>query len=141
LGPTGFLVLMSLVAIVSFVGGVFFYHLGAWPVTGFFGLDAVLIYLAFRANYRAARAHETVQVTRSALLIRRVSAKGAAVEIRLNPYWARLHLERDDEGVARRLLLTSHGRRHELAARLSPAERERFAQALAAALSTARLSA
>ena len=138
LGPAGFVLLMSLVAGVSFAGGVFFYHLGAWPVTGFFGLDLSLIYLAFRANYRAARAHETVQVARNLLLIRRVPVKGAATEIRLNPYWARLHVERDDEGVVRRLSLTSHGRRHELAANLGPNERERFAEALAAALSAAR---
>ncbi len=138
LGPTGFVLLMGLVAGVSFAGGAFFYHLGAWPVTGFFGLDSLLIYLAFRANYRAARAHETVQVTRNLVLIRRVPVKGAATEIRLNPYWARLHVERDDEGVMRRLALTSHGRRHELAANLGPRERERFAEALAAALSAAR---
>ena len=138
LAPAGFVLLMSLVAGVSFAGGVFFYHLGAWPVTGFFGLDLSLIYLAFRANYRAARAHETVQVARNLLLIRRVPVKGAATEIRLNPYWARLHVERDDEGVVRRLSLTSHGRRHELAADLGPSERERFAEALAAALSAAR---
>ena len=139
LGPAGFVLLMGLVAGVSFAGGVFFYHLGAWPVTGFFGLDVLLIYLAFRANYRAARAHETVQVARNLLLIRRVPVKGAATEIRLNPYWARLHVERDDEGVVRRLSLTSHGRRHELAADLGPSERERFAEALAAALSAARV--
>ena len=138
LAPAGFVLLMSLVAGVSFAGGVFFYHLGAWPVTGFFGLDVLLIYLAFRANYRAARAHETVQVARNLLLIRRVPVKGAATEIRLNPYWARLHVERDDEGIVRRLSLTSHGRRHELAANLGPNERERFAEALAAALSAAR---
>jgi uncharacterized membrane protein len=138
LGPAGFVLLMGLVAGVSFAGGVFFYHLGAWPVTGFFGLDALLIYFAFRANYRAARAHETVQVTRSLLLIRRVPVKGAATEVRLNPYWTRIQVERDDEGVMRRLSLTSHGRRHELAANLGPGERERFAEALAAALSAAR---
>ena len=31
-----------------------FLLLGAWPVFGFFGLDVLLLYLAFRANYRAA---------------------------------------------------------------------------------------
>ena len=138
LKPAGFLVLMILVAAVSFTTGMLFLILGAWPVTGFFGLDVLLIYIAFRVNYRAARAHEAVQVTASELLIRRVSAKGAVTETRLNPYWARLHLERDDEGAATRLSLTSHGRRHVLAASLSPAEREDFAKVLAAALATAR---
>ena len=138
LKPAGFLILMSLVAGVSFTTGVLFFILGAWPVTGFLGLDVLLIYLAFRANYRAARAHEAVQVRASELLIRRVSAKGAVTETRLNPYWSRLHLERDDEGAVTRLSLTSHGRRHVLAASLSPGEREDFAKVLAAALATAR---
>ena len=28
---------------------------GAWPVFGFFGLDVLLVYWAFRLNYRRAR--------------------------------------------------------------------------------------
>src|SRR3954452_10753057 len=52
LGSVGFVVLMTVVAVVSFVGGVAFYLIGAWPVGGFFGLDALLIYWAFRVNYR-----------------------------------------------------------------------------------------
>ena len=42
------------------VGGVLFLLLGAWPVFGFFGLDVLLIYGAFRLNYRAARAREEI---------------------------------------------------------------------------------
>ena len=38
---------------LSFVSGMIFVLLGAWPVFGFFGLDVLLVYLAFRANYRA----------------------------------------------------------------------------------------
>ena len=44
LGGVGFIVLMSVIAVVSFAGGVVFYMVGAWPVGFFFGLDAVLIY-------------------------------------------------------------------------------------------------
>ena len=42
LGSVGFIVLMSIVAVVSFAGGVVFYIVGAWPVGFFFGLDALL---------------------------------------------------------------------------------------------------
>ena len=48
---------------LSFVSGVVFVLMGAWPVFGFFGLDVLLVYLAFRANFRAARAYEEVTVT------------------------------------------------------------------------------
>ena len=56
---------------MSFAGGVVFYIVGAWPVGVFFGLDALLIYWAFRVNYRAADAYEQVTVTPSELRVRR----------------------------------------------------------------------
>ena len=37
--------------------------MGAWPVFGFFGLDVLLLYWAFRINYRHAAAYEEVTVT------------------------------------------------------------------------------
>ena len=44
LNRTGFTVLMAFVGVVSFVAGIAFYLMGAWPVLGFFGLDVLLIY-------------------------------------------------------------------------------------------------
>ena len=58
---------MALVGGFSFIGGMFFFLLGAWPVVGFLGLDVALVYWAFRANYRAAAAFEEVTVTPSEL--------------------------------------------------------------------------
>jgi len=58
LGPSGFLIFMLCLGGLSFISGVIFVSLGAWPVFGFFGLDVLLVYLAFRANYRSARAYE-----------------------------------------------------------------------------------
>ena len=56
--------MMSLIAAVSFLSGIFFWSLGAWPVFGFFGLDVLLIYIAFRMNFRAARRYETIRLGR-----------------------------------------------------------------------------
>lgn len=56
LSPRGFLILMSVLATVSFATGLLFASIGAWPVLGFFGLDVGIIYLAFRLNYRAGTA-------------------------------------------------------------------------------------
>jgi len=39
LSPTGFLILMSVLSGISFVSGIVFLTMGAWPVTGFFGLE------------------------------------------------------------------------------------------------------
>ena len=78
---------------MSFVGGMFFYLLGAWPVIGFLGLDVALVYWAFRANYRAAAAFEEVTVTPSELRLRRVSHRGEVAEWTLNPLWTKLDRE------------------------------------------------
>ena len=43
LSHIGFFVLMAVIAVVSFAGGVVFFLVGAWPVGGFFGLDVLLI--------------------------------------------------------------------------------------------------
>src|SRR6476620_8609952 len=89
LSGTGFLLVMSLIGVMGFCGGLFFFLLGAWPVIGFLGLDVLLVYWAFRANYRAAAAFEEVTVTASELRVRRVSHRGKVDEWSLNPLWTR----------------------------------------------------
>lgn len=133
LSMRGFVILIGVVAAVNFTAGTWFMAKGAWPVFGFCGLEVLAVWWAFRANYRAARAHETVQLSDDELLIRRVDAKGRAEAVRLTPHWARLSLSRlPDEST--RLHVVSHGREVELASQLSPAERADFARALEAAL-------
>ena len=43
LNRTGFIVLMVFLSVVSFVAGLAFLLMGAWPVLGFFGLDILVI--------------------------------------------------------------------------------------------------
>lgn len=138
LGRRGFLIVMGLVGSVSFVTGMAFMAMGAWPVLGFFGLDVALIYFAFKLNYRAGRAHETVQLSDSTLKIRKVAADGRAVAWTFEPYWARVHFDEaaeDDVAVE----VSSHGRRLVVAAFLSPEERVQFGEALRAELERYRL--
>src|ERR1700750_1374681 len=73
LNRTGFLLVMAFLSVISFAAGVVFLILGAWPVFGFFGLDILAIYVAFKINFRRARAFEQILVTPSELRIRRVS--------------------------------------------------------------------
>lgn len=138
LGPNGFRVLMALVGAICLVGGVLFLAIGAWPVVGFLGVDALIVYLAFRWNYRAARAFEEVIVSRTEVLVRQVSAAGREQLYRFNPFWARLHLnEEEDEGVVR-ITLSGRGQSVVIGAFLNPQDRTSFASALRAALATAR---
>ena len=138
LGGAGFIVLMSVIAVVSFAGGVAFYLIGAWPVGFFFGLDAVLIYVAFRVNYRAAEAYEQVTVTPSELRVRKVTHRGKVSEWSLNPVWTRLDREMHEDFGLMRLFLVSHGKRLAVASFLGPDEKETFAAALSAAIGEAK---
>jgi len=138
LSSVGFVVLMAVVAVVSFAGGVVFYIVGAWPVGGFFGLDALLIYWAFRVNYRAADAYEEVTVTPSTLRVRKVTHRGKVSEWSLNPVWTRLDRETHEDFGLMRLFLVSHGKKLAVASFLGPAEKETFAAALSAAIGEAK---
>jgi uncharacterized membrane protein len=138
LGPRGFLIFMAVFASLSFTAGAVFWAIGAWPVIGFMGLDVALVYVAFRLNYRSARASEAIAVTREALTIRKVAADGRSAEASFNPYWARLEIDRKPEIGIVRMCIASHGRRLDIAEFLALPEREPFARALSAALTQAR---
>src|SRR6266850_1699242 len=97
LNRTGFLVLMGFFGIVSFVAGVAFCLMGAWPVLGFFGLDVLVIYWAFRVNFRSAAATEDIMVTPTELRVRRVSHRGHLMEWSFNPLWVQLEQTGDPE--------------------------------------------
>lgn len=138
LGSAGFLVLMAVVAGISFVGGVVFFIVGAWPVVGFLGVDVLLVYWAFRTNYSAAAAYEEVTVTASELRVKKVSHRGEVAEWSLNPVWVKLDRVTHEEYGLLHLFLVSRGKRLTVAGFLGPTEKESFATALAAAIGEAK---
>jgi len=138
LNRTGFLVLMIFIGAVSFVAGIAFLLMGAWPVLGFFGLDVLVIYWAFRVNFRSADATEDIVVTPSELRVRRVSHRGHLIEWSFNPLWVQLEQTGDPEFGIERLYLVSRGRRVSIGHCLGPDEKASFAKALTAALQTAK---
>jgi uncharacterized membrane protein len=138
LNRTGFLVLMVFLSVVSFVAGVAFLLMGAWPVFGFFGLDVLVIYWAFKINFRSAQAREEISVTSSELRVRRISHRGHVAEWVLNPLWVRLDQEVHEEYGVERLYLVSKGRHVSIGRFLAPDEKASFAKALDAALVAAR---
>ena len=138
LNRTGFLVVMAFVSVVSFAAGVAFLLMGAWPVFGFFGLDVLAIYWAFRVNFRRAKASEEIRLTPSELHVRRISHRGHVVEFTFNPLWVQLDREMHAEFGIERLYLVSKGRRIAIGSFLGAEEKERFSNALMAALQAAR---
>lgn len=129
LSPTGFIVLMTAISLISFAVGVAFWSIGAWPVMGFLGLDVALIYWAFRVNYRSGRAFETVEVAPDTLVVTRCSAKGETEKFSFQTYWVRIMLDEAPSGHTK-LRLVSHGRSFLFAQFLSDDERREFANVL-----------
>ena len=138
LGRTGFLVVMGICAFVWLSSGVFFLSKGAWPVFGFFGLDVILLWLAFKWNYRAARAREEVRLWRHDMLIRKIAPSGRAEEHRFNPFWTRFLVSRHDEIGVTDMNVVGEGRNVSIGSFLNPDDRDSFAKAFSAALATAK---
>jgi uncharacterized membrane protein len=138
LNRTGFLVVMAFVSMVSFAAGLAFLLMGAWPVLGFFSLDLLALYWAFRINFHRARASEEILVTPSELRVRRISHRGHVMEFVLNPLWVQLDRKTHAEFGIEKLYLVSKGRRLAIASFLGPDEKASFAKALAEALQAAR---
>jgi uncharacterized membrane protein len=138
LNRTGFLVLMAFLCAISFAAGLAFLLMGAWPVFGFFGLDVLAVWWAFRISYRNAKAREEITVTPSELRVRRVSHRGHVVEWVLNPLWVRLDQKSHEEYGIERLYLVSRGRLVSVGSFLGPDEKASFAKALLAALQAAK---
>ncbi len=137
LTPRAFMVLFGAFGLASFTTGMIFASMGAWPVLGFFGVDVLLFYIAFRINYRQARLREIVRVTRQQLTIRRVQPDGRQKVWSFEPAWARVELHRPEEHDCR-LEIASGRRSLTLGAFLAPEERVEFAGTLRNALSEAR---
>jgi len=138
LNRTGFLLLMGFISAISFISGLVFLSMGAWPVFGFFGLDVLAVYWAFKVNFHRPTAYEEIAVTPSALHVRRVTHLGAVSEWTFNPLWVRLDVEESDEFGVERLALVSRGRSLGIASFLGPDEKRSFSKALSAAIAAAR---
>jgi len=138
LNRTGFLVVMAFVSVVSFAAGMAFLLMGAWPVFGFFGLDVLAVYWAFRVSFRRAKASEEIRLTPSELCVRRISPRGHVMEFTFNPLWVQLERKVHAEFGVERLYLVSKGRRIAIGSFLGAEEKESFSNALMAALQAAR---
>ena len=141
LNPRNFRLLLIVFAVSVFFTTLPFLILGAWPVAGFMGLDVLIFWLAFRANFRAARAYEDVSVSPAEFAVAKVSAKGERAEWRFNPIWVRLDRQEDEEFGLEKLRVMSRGRELEIAGFLDPCSKADFAHELSLALAEARQGA
>jgi uncharacterized membrane protein len=138
LGPRGFKILMTATCAMTTAVTIPFFLLHAWPVVGFFGLDVLAVYLAFKFNYRAARAYEDFRLSYFELKYARANAAGRLSEWRFAPAFVRFERIDHEEFGPQRLSLLSRGRRWDIARFLGPDEKAEFANAFAPALAEAR---
>jgi uncharacterized membrane protein len=138
LGRTGFFILIGALLFGWLVTGAFFLSVGAWPIFGFLGLDVLAVYIAFRINYRAARAREVVSVSRTLVDIEKIAPSGKREEHRFNPFWARFNVARHSEIGITRMAVEGQGREVAIGSFLNPDDRESFADAFGKALAAAK---
>lgn len=132
LGSTGFILLMTAIVVVSGLIGAGFALIGAWPVTGFLGLDVLLLYLAFRWNFRQSQQVDMIQLDGEGLLVRRILADRKEETWHFETAWVQIIHE------DRQLKLRSHGKELIIGAFLTSDERFAFAEALKSAIQSYR---
>ncbi|MFY9627145.1 MAG: DUF2244 domain-containing protein [Methylocystis sp.] len=123
---------------VNFALSLPFFFMGAWPVAGFMGLDALALYVAFKINFRSAGAYETIDVTPLELVFEKVSIRGQRKVWRFNPSWVRLEQEVHEEFGTERVALVTRGESVEIGGFLGPEQKAALARDLTKALSAAR---
>lgn len=137
LSQRGFIIAMSAIGAVFFFTGLMFWSMGALPVLGFFGLDILAIWLAFRLSFRRQREETRVTVTARSILLRHRDPKGREKQAEVPAAFARVELE-EPTGPGDWLRI-EHGRTAWVIGRfLTPDERKSFASALRRALAAAR---
>ena len=138
LTPRGFTVFILGFCLAQVILALPFLVMGAWPVAGFMGLDALALYIAFKISFRSARAYETLDLTSLELVHAKIGVRGHRREWRFNPGWVRLEQETHEEFGVQRLALASHGERIEIGAFLGPDQKAELARDLRKALALAR---
>jgi uncharacterized membrane protein len=138
LGREGFRVMMTLCCLSAVFSSIPFIVFGAWPVAGFYGLDVLALFVAFKINYRRAGAEERVRLTYVELFLRKMTHRGETKEWRFNPLWAKLSLDEDEDFGALRLCVVSGRQTVPIGEFLAPPQRRDLADALGAALTKAK---
>lgn len=133
----GFLALMAVLCSVSFVAGLVYWRMGAWPIPFFFGLDVVLVWLAFRISYRDGKRREIIRIARDRILVHRQHPNGAVRHYTLPTGWTNVTVREAGKHDAA-IELSASGKRLIVGSFLSPSERPELGEAIERALLTAR---
>ena len=133
----GFRIFMaSLASLMSFIA-TGFYLLGAWPVIGFLGAEILIVWFAFKLNYRAGQLVETVEITPHFVQITRTNWRGQNHRQTIESPWVYAEITKEEEHKPR-LFLRAHSQKMEIGTFMPPVEKASLAKAINEALRRVR---
>ncbi len=133
LSPRAFTVVMVIVVAMSFIAGLSFVSMGAFPVIGFFGLDALAIWFAFRWSFRSLKQETRVRITAEQIELSHERPGAAPRTASLPTAFTRVHLEYPERRPSV-LKLTYGGTAWVIGRFLTPAERKSLKEAMEQAI-------
>lgn len=134
---SGLYVLLGVLAFFNILVAILFLAMGAKPVPVFLGLDFLAVLLAFHVSYRQARRCERVQVSADEIRVTYEDGAQARTVWRSPTAFTRVFIEDRNQPEVKVTLMLSR-RRMVVAGQVSPQERMEFADALEAAIKSAR---
>lgn len=137
LSDRGAAFLIGGIAVLFFLSGLAFLQMGALPVLGFFGLDLIAIWLAFRLSFQRQREETRIVVTADSLQLHHRDARGREKSAKVPSAFARIELEEPLSPTS--WLRIEYGQTAYVIGKfLTPDERRSLAQAMRGALAAAR---
>ena len=133
----GLYLVVGALAVSNLVVAIMFLAIGAKPVPIFLGLDFLAVLLAFHISYRQARRRERVQVSADEIRVTHEVGAQKRTVWRSPTAFTRVEVQARGEPEVSVALRLSR-RRLVVAGQVSPQERTDFADALEAAIKSAR---
>jgi len=116
---------------VFIMTSIIFATVGAWPVSGFLGLDLILLCLALWLHWKKSRIFERIIICGHTLFLERVSPWGKQQRWSFSTAWLQILIDGPDH---HHLALRSHGTTVTFGNFLTPQERAKVAAQLKQAL-------
>ena len=133
----GFRIFMAILASLMSIIATGFYLLGAWPVIGFLGAEILIVWFAFKVNYRAGQLVETVEITPHFVQITRTNWRGHDSQQTIESPWVHAEVTKEEEHKPR-LFLRAHSQKMEIGTFMPPVEKASLAKAINEALRRVR---